>query len=159
MPSPLRVFLHVSSKSDYYSKAWDEIKSNENSKVVSAAVQALIDGHIVDSGDEGIQPRVMAVNRWPRFIHIVFDLFYDTYDAKTGDQLEKNTLPVHQLLFTKKDGKESCLCSAVTDGIRQKVNHEIMNFHILNGYDKEPPFFEDHTNGNVPIYRNSRRRL
>ena len=53
-------------------------------------------------------------------------------------------------------GPENPKITKMSDLKKREVNASVADFHTLNGFEVQPPFLEDHRNGNVPAYPNPR---
>lgn len=150
MATATRVFVSVSRKSSHYDSAWDSPDS-----IVQFGLQVVKENKLL-SYDRPPTPRLLAKERWQR-IHIVFDVFNDTYDPTTAHLAGQNDLPVIVVYLSggsrdEDENKASIACAS----LREEVNRTIRDLHDWNGNGSQPPFAVDHANGNIPTYLNPR---
>ncbi|KAJ2891079.1 hypothetical protein MKZ38_000946 [Zalerion maritima] len=144
MTTATRVFISVSRKSSHYDSAWDS-----PNPVVRFALQVVKDCNLL-SYNKLPTPRLLAKERWQR-IHIVFDIFNDSYDPKTAHLAGQNDLPVVAVYLGGTDK-----ASIAPSPLKEEVNKSIRNLHDWNGNESQAPFVVDHAKGNVPTYPNPR---
>lgn len=147
-----RVLVKVSrrSPSPSYDDAW---KFPE--KIIHAAVNLMRECHFLPP-DSAPNPLFVAKDRWSNATRIVFDLFHDTYNPDDAHLPGQNDLPVIVVYFTSKGKANPQSIQKAKAGVEVEVNKTIRDLYDMNGFGSRPPFAEDHTNGNVPTYFNSR---
>lgn len=98
--------------------------------------------------------KILVVERWGPFTHIVFDIFHADYDSETAHHLGQlqNELPV---IYTWLSDGETV--QNATKGIAHKVNEGVRQMHGDHTAGVQPPFFVDHSDGKVPLFWNPRR--
>ena len=139
---PVRVLVIVRPGSSVWSTAWTLPDS-----VVSASISQLKRSHLLPAFHDEIPRTLLAQQRYHRFIHIVFDIFHQSYDAALGHLPKSNILPVLVVTFERTDHAQQAQSK-----LSKLVNTEIAKAHNLNGIDSMPPFIEDHTSGLPPLY-------
>ena len=101
--------------------------------------------------EEEKDAKTLVVARSPRVTTMVFDLFntgYDFQKAHNADVLDVIAIDLGR--------KKSPDVARLSDPKKKEVNESVAQFHIVNGFEVQPPFFEDHRDGKVPEYHNPR---
>lgn len=135
-----RVFVSVSSKSAHW------VKINESAQIAVDCAMSLIK----KGEDQGLQlgePRLLVEEKWGQRTHIIFDLRHDAYDPETAHLPTHGDIPVIAVWLS---GEESL--QVATQGLRDRVNHEVRDIHRKFGDGSRPPFFIDHSDGKVPFF-------
>ncbi|TWU77384.1 hypothetical protein ED733_006057 [Metarhizium rileyi] len=147
--SAKRILVSVSSKSPYWSEAWES-----SLQVIKAALGLLEESKLICSdGNEHAKPRFLVKERWNVRTFIVFDMFYDTYDPNTAHLPSQNNLPVNSVFLGEKISM-----SVASNLVENEVNRRVQEIHDATGIGSRPPFSVDHMSGNMPCYTNSRTR-
>jgi len=140
-----RIFISVSQKSPYHSKAWES-----SDEVVLKALGAAMKEGLLPSTEQPT-PRLLVKERWQR-IHLVADVFHDAYDPAIGHLPEAEDLPVIAVFLTRDKDRVYVAGSKLSE----EVNQQVREHHNQSGLGSQPPFVADHANGNVPTYPNPR---
>lgn len=143
--SPIRIVVTISHRSTYWTSAWDEPH-----EVIAIATQAVKDSRLHLLPNQA-SPLLLAKEKWPHQIFIVYDIGNELYDAASAHRPDLNTFAVILVRLTT---KVNVTCA--TPAIRQEVNNAIAFAHNATGVGSVPPFEEDHTGGDVPTYPNPR---
>ncbi|KID94941.1 hypothetical protein MAJ_09070, partial [Metarhizium majus ARSEF 297] len=145
--SAKRVLVSVSSKSPYWSEAWES-----SLQVIETALGLLKESKLVCSDNaEHAKPRFLVKERWNVRTFIVFDIFHDTYDPDTAHISGQNDLPVISVFLG-----ETISMNVASSFVENEVNRKVQEIHDATGIGSRPPFSVDHMNGNVPCYPNPR---
>jgi hypothetical protein len=143
--SPVRILVTISNRSTYWASAWEEPH-----KVMAIATQAVKDSGLHPLQNQ-VSPLLLAKEKWPHQIFIVYDIGNDLYDAASAHRPDQNTFPV---ILVRLATKASATCA--TPAIRQEVNSAVAFAHNANGVGSVPPFEEDHTGCDAPTYPDPR---
>lgn len=143
----VRVLLIVSRNNPYWSQSW---LSTED--VFSVAITAIREACLVSKEESEAPIRLLVKQKWPLRVLIVFDIFHNNYSVELGHLPEHNDLPVLVVYF----GAKGVNARAADRGIQIRVNKDTGNAHNVNGEHSMPPFVEDHTSSEVPLYLNPR---
>ena len=139
-----RVFATVTRKSPYWSSALSTTET-----FLSTATKHLESLNMIHSlGEHNSSLRLLVKQVWRHAIQLVFDVSNTSYDAALAHLPEHNNLPVISVHF----GRGDVRAVNANPGVRQRVNVETANAHNLNGEQSVPPFVEDHTRGDTPVY-------
>lgn len=145
-----RVIISVSSKSPYWSEAW------ESSFEVCQVALELIEKSKLISFDTGELPKskFLVKERWNVRTFVVFDIFHDAYDPDEAHLPGHNDLPVIVVYLGQKTS--TSVASSLVEG---EVNRRVREIHDVTGLGSRPPFSIDHMDGNVPCYTNPRTKV
>ncbi|KAL9073845.1 MAG: hypothetical protein Q9161_002677 [Pseudevernia consocians] len=100
--------------------------------------------------EEDANAKTLVIAKWPSVTTMVFDLFNHGYDFQKGHEADVMDLIAIDL------GPKNPKITKMSDLKKREVNASIAEYHTLNGFEVQPPFLEDHRNGNVPAYLNPR---
>jgi len=145
---PKRVFVSVSRKSPYWSKAW-----TSSEEVISVVLRLMRENNLValDTNDDPSQHLFLVKERWDKRTFIVFDIFNNTYNPDNAHLPGQNDLPVISVFLHRNESAN------IAGGlIANQVNKELRDLHNSTGPGSQPPFIVDHANGKVPSYPNPR---
>ncbi|KAF2175330.1 hypothetical protein K469DRAFT_69023 [Zopfia rhizophila CBS 207.26] len=142
----VRILAIVTRKSTYWHSAWTSTED-----IVSTAVTNLRGSHFLQSSKDDLPIQLLAMHKWPHTIHIVFDIFNDSYDVTLAHLPEHNNLPIVSVHFGQR-----IKVARTSASLSNRVNTEIALAHNLNGQHGVPPFREDHTRDTPPLYLNPR---
>ncbi len=93
---------------------------------------------------------ILLVQTWPNRTLLVFDINHYEYDFDHAHHPETiDVIAIHLR------GSKQAKVGLLREEERHRVNCEVAHMHDLNGWAR-PPFTEDHRNGNVPNYPNTR---
>ncbi|KAK7972425.1 hypothetical protein PG988_006559 [Apiospora saccharicola] len=147
--NPKRVFVSVSPKNSYYPGAWMSPDA-----IVSQAIDLIQKNGLITPTEPPI-PRILLQERWNR-IHIVFDVFNNSYDPETAHLLGLNDLDVLEVYFSAQGGVDTKHTAIAKSGLQAEVNKQLREIHDWTGVGSQPPFIVDHSNGHVPTYSHPR---
>lgn len=91
---------------------------------------------------------LLVHERWDRHDLIVFD--HLNIDYKWMEGHNKASIEVLSVIFASE-----CRISPANDGMREQVNSGVARHHNNHGW-VPPPYSEDHTAGQFPVYMHSR---
>ncbi|KAI9891521.1 MAG: hypothetical protein M1814_002644 [Vezdaea aestivalis] len=137
MREPTRVVVTVRRKSPLW-----QVASSTPEKVIEQAVSVL--------QKKTDNARFLIHEKWDRHIFMVFDLFHTSYQPANGHHCED--LPVVLMFYTNR--ADRAYMAPLFH--RNDTNEQVSEHHNLNGWDREPPYFADHTFSSVPRYPNPR---
>ncbi|KAJ5713594.1 uncharacterized protein N7483_010775 [Penicillium malachiteum] len=95
--------------------------------------------------------QLLVTQKWPKYFFLIYDFFHTDYDSSSAHQPEENELDVMRV-----DSRGDKFHIRMADTLfKTRINHEVAMIHNVNG-DAVPPYVDDHSGGNVPIYLNPR---
>lgn len=94
--------------------------------------------------------KLLVVQVWPQYTVLVFDIFHSAYDVATSHY--KANLPVFRFNYNNKQAS----IQSTSAEFQNQINQEVANFHNLNSWDREPPYYEDQTSQAPRVYSNPR---
>lgn len=134
-----RAFVSVSMKSKHWAQACNSVTA-----AIDVALNLLKQQGLVSQDVE--TPRLLVEERLGSRMHIVFDIHHDSYRPETAHLPSEGNLPVIAVwLGTEK-------VQIATQGLCDKVNDEVRQWHTLVGAKRTPPFFFDRSGGAFPTF-------
>ncbi|KJZ69427.1 hypothetical protein HIM_11177 [Hirsutella minnesotensis 3608] len=135
-----RVFVSISSKSKHWAQAYNSAES-----AVNVALDLIKQRGLVPQDVD--TPRLLIEDKFGSRTHIVFDILHDSYRSETAHLPDEGHLPVIAVWLGTRESVQTA-----TQGLRNKVNDEVRQWHTLMGAERNPPFFFDRSGGAFPIF-------
>lgn len=135
-----RIFVSISQKSQHWSQVCESVE-NAVTIALDLVKQKGFVAHNVDT------PRLLVEDKLGSRIHVVFDVDHDTYRPEVAHLPGQGNLPVIAVWFSKIDSAQ-----LAPQGIRDKVNSEVRQWHTLKDANATPPFVFDRSKGACPTF-------
>ncbi|KAL5400243.1 hypothetical protein PMIN03_012547 [Paraphaeosphaeria minitans] len=131
--TPTRVAVLLKKRSPLYSSSPDAVVST-----TCATLNASCDY------------KLLVIQKWPQFTVLVFDISNSAYDFSTAHQ--KANIPVLHFDY----GSQHTSYKWPSSDFQNLINDQVAKMHNLNGWDRRPPYIEDHTSSEPRTYENPR---
>ena len=137
---PVRVLVIVRKLNKFFERS--------DASIREIALQHL---HEKDAKSLEEDAKTLVITKWPSVTVMVFDLFNKEYDFQNAHHTD-----AIDVIAVDLGPKQKPKIAKVDDLKKREVNTSVAEFHSLNGFEVQPPFLEDHRDGNVPAYPNPR---
>ncbi len=138
-----RIFVSISSKSQHWPQSCESAKAAIDIALDLVKRQGLV------PRDNEMSPRLLIEDKWGSRTHIVFDVLHDTYRSETAHLPSEGNLPVIVVWLSTTETAQPA-----TQGIENRVNDEVRQWHTLTDAGGVPPFVFDRSGGAYPIFTN-----
>ncbi|KAI0868223.1 hypothetical protein GGS24DRAFT_483011 [Hypoxylon argillaceum] len=152
---PLRVLVYLRESSPQYGTfispyggAWEARAQWNWNGVLSAAAQTLAETSAFASRTLSYAV-LLAVQKLPRMLALVFDVNHDAYDWGTAHE-QPADIPMVLVDYTK---DSAIVRTALAADFRRRIHKQVAQQHLFHGWTV-PPYFEDQslTRARAPSY-------